>query len=257
MKYNSTFRRSKPIWANACVGNNGTPTFINYAKGFSSAANLLIDEVLKYRDLKHSVDDFIYPICFNMRHSVELRLKGTVEQLKALHKFKGIKLDFDSAGSHHIGKIWDFVKLNSTQFDCRYSYFIDKLESYIQDIAEVDATGQTFRYPYDTEGEKHLIKESLINIFVLKQRFNELEKIFEKLNWFNDFLEDEYSLKTFTKHLSRADLFHIADELPDRSTWATIDFYSIKQRLMQKYAISSREFSKAVNFIKNKAHVPF
>ncbi len=43
---NSTFRGAAPTWANACVGNNGSPGIIDYAEGFADAATVLLDQVL-------------------------------------------------------------------------------------------------------------------------------------------------------------------------------------------------------------------
>ena len=77
-RINVTFGRDDPTWANACVGNNGAPSYLDYAKGFSRAANLLIDTVLQDGSVNYYVDELVYPVCFNMRHSVELRLKATI-----------------------------------------------------------------------------------------------------------------------------------------------------------------------------------
>lgn len=87
MRDNATFREGEPYFANACVGNNGEPDYYHYAKGYSSAANLLIKQTLEDNS-PYPVDTFIYPICFNMRHSVELRLKGAVESLTNIFKFR-------------------------------------------------------------------------------------------------------------------------------------------------------------------------
>ncbi|MBC3957179.1 hypothetical protein [Pseudomonas triticifolii] len=78
---NSTFCGADPTWANACVGNNGQPGYSDYEQGFSAGANLLIEQVILGEGLTLSVDSLIYPVCFNMRHSVELRLKGAIEEL--------------------------------------------------------------------------------------------------------------------------------------------------------------------------------
>ena len=67
---NQTFTGSEPTWANACVGDNGQPNYIEYSKGYSKAANLLLNNVLNTRGKE--VDLYIYPICFNMRHSALL-----------------------------------------------------------------------------------------------------------------------------------------------------------------------------------------
>jgi hypothetical protein len=251
MAQNQTFRGSDPTWANACVGNNGSPTYVDYAKGFSAAANLMLDAVIECGGLKHPVDNFIYPICFNMRHSVELRLKGTVVHLKKLATLKGSSINFDLSGSHDIGNIWSFIKSSAAKLDKRYSLFINKLDGYVQDIADVDATGQIFRYPTDSDSKKHLVDIAVINVRVLKTRFNELEKILDKMNNFNFFVEEEYSQGSFTANLSRAELFDLAYELPPRTTWSNIDFDSVKRTIMEKYGVSGRELSKAIKIIES------
>ncbi|WP_138726047.1 hypothetical protein [Pseudomonas lactis] len=99
---NPTFHGAEPSWANACVGNNGQPSYVEYSEGFSKAANILIDLVIKDRSIHLSVDEFVYPVCFNMRHSVELRLKGAIDELIEIAKFKNINIQFNSSGSHDI-----------------------------------------------------------------------------------------------------------------------------------------------------------
>jgi len=251
MSENLTFRNSRPSWANACVGDNGSPSYIDYAKGFSEAANLLINEVISCKSRKHSVDTLIYPICFNMRHAVELWLKGTVVVLQELAKFKNVNLDFNLSSSHDIGNIWNFIKVNAVDFDIRYSSFINKLDEYIEDISNIDSTGQTFRYPFDGESKKHLTEVSIINVCILKVRFAELEAILDELNYFNLYVEEEYSLGSYTRKLSRSELYNLANDLPDRSQWSNSEFLVIKQRTMSKYELSSNDFSKAINIIED------
>ncbi|MGR5447984.1 hypothetical protein ACPV47_24085 [Vibrio jasicida] len=251
MNSNSTFRIAEPTWANACVGDNGNPSYVEYSKGFSSAANLLLDEVIGGRGLKHSVDDFVYPICFNMRHSIELRLKGAIEVLIKISSLKSVSLAFDFSGSHDIGNIWNFFKNNAQSIDIRFTDIISKLDSTICDVAAIDATGQTFRYPIDTESKKHLVDVSLINVVVLRKKFKELEKNLDDLLVFTNFLVDEYSLGTFTKKLSRSQLFDLSYDLPIRSSWNIIDFNKVKSQLRVKYNLSSNDFSKAVKAIES------
>lgn len=59
-----------------------------------------------------NVDNLIYPICFNMRHSIELRLKGAIQEIIKISKLKGVSLKFDLCGSHDIGNIWSFFQFN-------------------------------------------------------------------------------------------------------------------------------------------------
>lgn len=164
---NTTFTGSEPILFNACVGNNGYVDYFTYAEGYSKAANLILDQVLDNDG--NDVDSFIYPICFNMRHSVELRLKGAVEEINKLSVIKKQKIpSFDLAGSHDIGNIWAFFKKNSEFLDLRFKMINDLMEKTISDIADVDATGQTFRYPFDVDNNKHLTGQKIISCLVLK-----------------------------------------------------------------------------------------
>jgi hypothetical protein len=256
-KRNSTFCGGSPTWTNACVGNNGSPSYVEYAKGFSKAANLIIDQVLASRDHNYSVDDMVYPVCFNMRHSVELRLKGAIEELRIIANWKKIKLEFDLFGSHDIGNIWSFFKAKSEKIDIRYKANNDKIEPIILDIAAVDASGQTFRYPIDNESQRHLSDVGLINFNVLKAKFATLEKELDNLLLLTEHLIDEYSLKTFTKNLSRQQLFFLAEELPKYSSWKDGCFEKTKQALRKKYALSNNELTKAINLIKSNYELMF
>lgn len=246
---NKTFLGADPSWANACVGDNGNPSYGQYSMGFSQAANLLINQVLN-DSIQYSVDEFVYPVCFNMRHSVELRLKGAISELQRLGMLVGKRLEFDLNGSHDIGKIWDYFKTQSEELDSRYQCINKKILPTIIDIAAIDATGQTFRYPVSTESKKHLIDVGLINFYILKESFNSLEAHLETLHALNKFLIMEYEYKSFTKHLSRVQLFKMANELPTIDEWQKDYFVTTKQSLKESFGISSRELSQAINIIK-------
>nr|WP_127882170.1 hypothetical protein [Pseudomonas carnis] len=248
---NPTFCSAEPSWANACVGNNGSPGYVEYAAGFSTAANVLIDQVISGRGLKLSVDELIYPVCFNMRHSVELRLKGAIEELTHVASKKGQTLRFDLTGSHDIGNIWRYFKHQSEMLDSRYITLNIQINSTICDIAEVDATGQVFRYPLGHQNDKHLTDVSAINFFRLKEKFIELEGCLDVLHRLNVWLREEYSQDTFTASFSRPMLYRLARELPPQQSWNSEEFPIAKKALMVKYGVSNRELSRAIEKIKN------
>jgi hypothetical protein len=246
---NKTFIGAEPSWANACVGDNGAPGYWEYAKGFSQAANILIALVLKENSIKYSVDELIYPVCFNMRHSVELRLKGAITELMSLEKYRSRDLDFDLVGSHHIGNIWSFFADKARAVDDRFESVITRLDSKISDIAEIDATGQTFRYPLDTESRKHLVDVSIISFFVLKRSFAELEAALDDLHQITQYLINEYQWGSYTKQLSRKNLFEIAYRLPERLNWGNESFRSIKEEIKKDFMIGSSELSESIRLI--------
>lgn len=248
---NTTFIGGAPTWANACVGENGFPGYWDYAKGYSQAATILIDLVLNERGLKYSVDEMIYPVCFNMRHSVELRLKGAIEELILIEKSRFRDLQFDLVGSHDIGNIWSFFTEKARVADDRYEPIISKLDKKITDIAEIDATGQTFRYPLDTERQKHLVDVAIINFVILKRSFAELEAALDDLHRLNKYLRDEYQWGSFTKRLSRKNLFEIASLLPPRKTWIEDSFGNTKDAIKKRFNIGSKELSESIKLIES------
>jgi hypothetical protein len=197
-----------------------------------------------------NVDNLIYPICFNMRHSIELRLKGAIEEIIKISKLKGVSLEFDLSGSHDIGNIWDFFQNQSNQLDRRFVNINSTLHQTIRDIADIDATGQTFRYPIDSESKKHLVDVGgIISCRILLIKFAELEKNLDTLNYFTGYLADEYRFETFTNNLSRADIFKIATQLPNRAEWTNEVLAEIKTSIRSEYQISSNEFSQACKLI--------
>lgn len=247
---NTTFGGGEPTWANACVGNNGSPGYWDYAKGFSQAANLLLNLVIQDQGLSLSVDELVYPVCFNMRHSVELRLKGAISELISLESCRDRKLEFDLTGSHDIGNIWKFFSEQSARIDSRYIFINAQLDTKIVDVAQIDATGQTFRYPLDTESQKHLVGVAIINFVKLRESFSELENALDELHNLNRYLCEEYSFGSFTKSLSRKDIFDVASKLPDRSRWIEKSFDEIKSNVKKQFNLGSKELSNCINVIK-------
>jgi hypothetical protein len=127
----------------------------------------------------------------------------------------------------------------------------DRIHETIVDIAEIDATGQTFRYPATTESKKHLAGISSINFIVLKKQFAKLEENLDSLYGLTVFLNEEYSLGTFTKKLSRNQLFDIANTLPKKSNWTDRSFDLIRACVKKKYKIGNKELTESINIIKN------
>ncbi|HDY8141509.1 TPA: hypothetical protein RQL16_004359 [Vibrio vulnificus] len=210
-KKNATFCGGEPTWANACVGDNGSPSYVEYAMSFSKAANLIIDQVLKTRDIDLSVDEVFYPVCFNMRHSIELRLKGAtgaIEALEAIGKMISVEVEFNYSGSHDLGNIWAFFKGTSENVDMRYKNVNDQIEPTILDVAEIDATGQTFRYAFDIDSQRHLTEVQIINFVVLKVKFNALEKGLDSLLSLTEHLTEEYTQTPLPRNYQGASYSH-------------------------------------------------
>lgn len=248
---NKTFRGSEPAWANACVGDNGSPQIIDYANGFATAAHALIDQVILARGINLSVDQFVYPVCFNMRHAVELHLKATIDKLGIIQSLKGKSVlpEIKIASTHDVKIVWSYITEHAPQIDKRYKPRLRALTEYVGDVAAIDPTGQVFRYPFDTENKKHLVDVAVISMIVLKDRFSKLESLLSDLNYLNEELIDEYHCGSFTSKLSRHDLFELASKLPKRSLWSSDEFANAKVALRNEFTLSSNDFSRALNVI--------
>lgn len=250
---NKTFMGGEPTWANACVGDNGAPGAIDYAQGFASAANALLDSALADGGINLPVDTLVYPVCFTMRHAIELFLKKFTEDLAEIGALRGVALPaFSQVASHDLSLIWTYVKTHALATDERLVDHVRKLDEYITDVADMDATGQVFRYPSDVDNKRHLTSIGIINFVVLKSRFNQSQSLLEELNRTMVDLIEEYRWGTFTTNLSRLQLRKLASGLPARSRWGEAPFDQVRDDLKAKYKVSSRELSRALDLIQRR-----
>ena len=126
MRENNTFSGGVNSRFNATVGNNGSGSplgearsNIDYAIGFSSAAIELIEVALTSDKIENSLDYLVYPICFNMRHAVELQLKKVWKDLSSLAVYRKVKLNDHrnikiKSSPHLKSKIKIFPNLNES-----------------------------------------------------------------------------------------------------------------------------------------------
>lgn len=193
-QFNAVFKGAEPALLNACVGNNGNPSYNEYYRGYSQAAITLIDTAIETRDL----DTLIYPICFNMRHAIELKLKQIVLAFNEIREDVSFN-NFSDTTTHDIAKIWKELKYRASKIDERLQRFLYELDPIVEAFSEIDPTGQTFRYPFSNGNDKHLTKVSIINVLHLKSIFKETRELLENLQSFIVYLLDEYETGTYTR----------------------------------------------------------
>lgn len=246
------FRGGEPSWANACVGENGQPGYYEYSKGYSRAANILLEAVRKSKD-SELCDELIYPICFNMRHSVELRFKYILTIVDRLSHMTG-KVELHGLNLnkiHSIETLWLKLEGLLSNFDFRFEYTLNHLESAILELEKIDPNGQVFRYPYGQDRDKHLADAGgAINLIRLGTSFEKLEYFLDELFRILDFLVKEYSVGTYTSMFSRSEIYNISRELPEYSVWGEPSFKDVKERLRVKYGASNRKLYRAFDIIK-------
>jgi hypothetical protein len=241
---------------NACVGDNtGSDDDYNYVLGFAQAALALVAVAKQqfYRQpgsrKKVSVyqDALIYPICFNARHHIELFLKRQIQRVAWLRK---VNFDKELLADHDIGNLLEELTRLCTLVDRRLPVFLQPLSSAIEAFADIDPTGQTFRYRESLEGKLHLDKLGHINLAPLEQTFRMLFRGTEKFEQLVEFLEYEYDQVAHTSKLSRYELSQLATALPERSSWATNpEFVTVKNDFMARFGLSSNDFCRAVKAI--------
>ncbi|HDH7817940.1 hypothetical protein [Klebsiella grimontii] len=241
---------------NACVGNNGSPDLYYYADGFADSVDLLIEALTAGHSAQ--LDTLIYPICFSLRHSVELTIKGQIKDLSQLAKRRNQPLAPDTdiekeLNQHDIMNLWIFFSVHAAAFDRRYKEKVSALEPLIRCIGETDPTGQTFRYSYSAEAKKHLTDVSVINVLVLREQFCVIREQLEELTGLTHWLWREYSTGIFTKTLSRKDLQAIAVQLPPRQSWSdpSAGLDGIRSCIKSEYNIGSKELTEAFSKIQN------
>jgi hypothetical protein len=246
IRENPMFRMSGDINLNAAVGYNGFPNIHTYQLGYHQAVISLIETA---KQQSYHSDSLIYPILFCARHAIELFLK---KQIYVLSDIKAITLNRDSENmlltKHSLDSLWlKFKELS--KIDKRYESHVGKLEPYIRYFCEVDNTGQTFRYPLDKDKERHLTEFGCINIGIFGDKYESMYEIIEYLAHMTRYIVAEYKLGTFVKGLSREQICEIAQRLPNRDDWRIEEFDKVKTEVREKYDISSRTFSRALNLI--------
>lgn len=249
----------------ATVGTNGNHSISDYADGFFEGAEFIIDECLTRLDnrklflensnLRKNIteDIIVYPICFNIRHSIELYLKEIITYVFDIYKIKNINHQNISSLEHHdINKLWKILQdihfgkwsINSNIkreciFDEKFDEYIDSLDKYVTEWGTIDPTGQTFRYPFSNMSIRHLESQSCISILSL---FIKSKKYHTKLKEFRDFMHNikkQYKLGKFTRYFTYHQLISIANELPSYHTWKDIAIDGIILTLSNKYKATS------------------
>ena len=246
-KFNKTFNIGANWELNACVGNNGWNDHKTYEDGYKEAVELIIAGL---NNGDATQDCSIYPLVFCARHQIELFLKRQLYRLRVLRNDTEIT-DIELTSTHDLGKLWDLFKIFGIRHDKRLLDFISNSEEYILDFAEIDPTGETFRYPNDKYKTKHLKDTPVINITVFYNRYLKLTELIEAFDWLMGELVDEYATKTYTPELSRNDIHEIAKRLPCRDKWGADDFKKHKEEIKKEYGLSNHKFSKVLDLIQD------
>lgn len=241
---NKTFNATNPEY-NACVGNNGFVDLGTYSYGYKEAVEILIQKTLAHQT---TLDAIVYPIIYCARHYVELSLKMFIESISKINFVYDAHFIFPDIKNHSISFLWSEIKRIST-IDERYEMAIIALDEYVNDYPDIDDSAETFRYPVDHEGHKHLVDQHCINLLDFSIRFEEMVEKMDEFEALCNSLELEYRVNTTVDCLSRKQIREIAKELPNEP-WSKAIITEPKQKIMAKYGIASRTFSNVVQKIR-------
>ena len=191
------------------------------------------------------VDALIYPICFNARHFIELFLKDSIRAVSALGA------DATQVGviaTHDLIKLWEEFAAAIAR-DSRLMELGMPLKEVFMDIAQVDNTGMTFRYPHDLDESVHLPDLEHINLAVLGDRLRGMFKQAEEFSICMTVFQREYAQSSFTGKLHRGNIEAIARRLPPHEKWAE-ELRPVKKEICDQLGLSSNDFCKALILIK-------
>jgi len=231
--------RESSTW-NACIGKQAFDE--NYVDGFTDAALLLAETLIKERKFE-SRDTIVFPILYNARHGIELTLKYLIKRLGKAGVVRGApKVD------HNILAHWQFLT-GQPLGDETLRQLLAALKPFVLSLSNIDDDGQSFRYPETLDGQMSLGQHSLASIEVIRDSLKELRALLEKLKYRLWDIEDERRTGTFTAECSRLDLKVIAEAMPNRADWDSEQFTEAKAAMMERFGLSSRKFSDALDAI--------
>lgn len=148
-----------------------------YAVGYLRAGDILVDYILKNG---HYMSTLVFPIIFNYRQYIELRLKEIIWSARTLHDQNG-----RYPRNHNVADLWatakqilDLTSENIAENDEDY-LLVDRL---IADFAKVDAASDAFRFPEDRDGNRHLEGVNQIDTPHVKEVMNKVSLVLDSIS---------------------------------------------------------------------------
>jgi hypothetical protein len=225
---------------NALIGRQGDE--VNYLDGYIEAAMELASAMIE-KQMYMKRDTLVMPILYNARHALELLLKFALAKLIEMDVIEGTALR-----GHNIMSPWKLLQ-SSELGDEALRQYVSALEPYVSSLSKIDKDGQELRYPKNRAGQKSLAGRSLANIEVIRASLDTLNEVMAQLKGRLLDLIVERATGSYTTKCSRSDLLEIARILPNRSDWRELAFTQAKAEIMERFSLSGRQFSKAINVI--------
>ena len=189
-KHNSLFGPGPNGLLNACVGRNGGfPGFDRIARGYFEAGGILVKRL--QQDRGH-LDFLIYPLVQTYRHAIETMLKHLVPLLSRLRD-ESDEMQY----THQLVDNWEIVRKHLIALEVEETEFAD-VDRVLTDLVEIDATGETFRYPQARDGSRHLVETTHINVEVFAEGMTVLERFFDGCScWASEMLNQKLEMESY------------------------------------------------------------
>lgn len=173
------FVESRDDWRlNACITKFGADE--TYIAGYLDAAKLLARVVIFSQS---HMDTLVYPIIYLYRHYLELRFKRLIRQGAIIKDFQiDAKLE-EVLADHNLMALWNsfipfFEEVSGDNED--FEKVKKGIESYINQIHQIDPGSLAFRYEKQKHGKKHTLEKiERINIGVFCQNMEKLTSLLE------------------------------------------------------------------------------
>ena len=228
-------------------------------RGFETTENLIYERIKDNGEQVYE-DDLIYPYLHTVRHTYELCLKSIISNMyKFYEDYKKNYINFDTRKyeqvkfSHNLGKLYSFIKNNFYNLDSRCIEYKSNIKFLYQSIYDFlpEEDNDPYRYAENKKNQENLNDLNQVSFDKAHESVKEFIKRFKSIDSFLNLLNGEYKLGTFYKNFSRNQILKIAKELPSYDKWSDESFIKTKQYFMDRYRLSSTDFSKIANIIKD------
>ncbi len=155
---------------------------------------------------------------------------------------------------HRIIEYWGHLR-DADVADRRARDAIAELEPYVLSLSRIDDDGQQLRYFENQAGDRSLGDLAVVNLPHIRESVERLGEILSILTGRVDVLEQEHHTGTRTTRCSRTDLVEIASILGDHKAWSEDAFLQRKERVMDRFGLTRKAFSNAVDAIRGSRHL--
>jgi hypothetical protein len=170
------FKSDNSPWrANACLNwrnQDVNSKWSAYADGYKEAADVLVEYAKENRS---QIDFLVYPIVFNYRHYLELRLKELILKGRELYD-----IEETLKTNHNLLSLWtECREILERVWPKGPKKDLDKIGSRINEFHEKDATSYSFRYPVKKDGQETIPDLTHINLIHLSDKITEMSELLD------------------------------------------------------------------------------